>query len=202
MRKKVKKLIIIIVAFITIIVVFLEMIHPVFINADTLVCGVSNEYVSMLQDDEYYDIYLDNFNGKLPSQDSKNYRRLTLRMDLIYTSLLAMESMQIYVKNIDCENKKNVVMTRDGGLSEGSSGEMRVEKESISGIFMLVYVGDLKTESEIRNRLKDIAKHTTFEVMYNMQWFGNRTYSWRRGKTIDNYVIKDETNGGETDFDE
>ncbi|MBD5089058.1 MAG: hypothetical protein HDT30_09670 [Clostridiales bacterium] len=105
---KKKKVIIVIVSFIIIIAVFLEMIHPVFIVTDRLVCGVSDSdsFVSMLKDDEYYDIHLDSFNGKLPSLDSKDYRRLSLDMNLIYTSLLTMESMRIYIKDIDCENKK------------------------------------------------------------------------------------------------
>ncbi|MBD5089059.1 MAG: hypothetical protein HDT30_09675 [Clostridiales bacterium] len=90
----------------------------------------------------------------------------------------------------------------EGGLSEESNGTMRLEKESITGIFMLVYVGDLNNEKEIKNRLEDITKHTTFEVMYNMQWFGNRTYTWKKKRTIDNYVIKNETYGGEQRFDE
>lgn len=90
----------------------------------------------------------------------------------------------------------------EGGFSEESNGTMRLEKESITGIFMLVYVGDLNNEKEIKDRLEDIVKHTTFEVMYNMQWFGNRTYTWKKRGTIKNYVISDETNGGEKRFDE
>lgn len=202
MPKKKNKVVIVLVIFIMLIVLFLEMIHPVFINADTLVCGVYDNFISMLQNKEYYDICLDGFNGKLPSEDSKDYRRLTLRMSLVYTSLLTMESMQIYIKDIDCENKKNVVMLHDGKFSDGSDGETRLEKKDIVSVFALVYVGDLNTEKEIKNRLEDIAKHTTFEVMYNMQWFGNRTYTWRKRTTIDNYVIKNETYGGEQRFDE
>lgn len=200
MSKK-KKVVITLAVFIILIILFLTVIHPIFIVADTLDCGVSDEYVSMLQDEEYYDVCLEGFNGELPSQDPKDYRRLTLDMELFYTSLLTMESMQIYIKDIDCENKKNVVMMHDGKFFEGN-GEARLEKKDIVALFALVYVGDLNTEKEIKNRLEDITKHTTFEVMYNMQWFGNRTYTWKKRGTIDNYVIKNETYGGEQRFDE
>ena len=105
MSKK-KKVVVILGVFFILIVLFLEIIHPVFIITDTLDCGVYNGFVSMLQNEEYYDVCLEGFNGQLPSQDSKDYRRLTLDMELLYTSLLAMESMQIYIKDIDCENKK------------------------------------------------------------------------------------------------
>ena len=200
MSKK-KKVVITLTVFIILVILFLTVIHPIFIVADTLDCGVSDEYVSMLQDEEYYDVCLEGFNGELPSQDPKDYRRLTLDMELLYTSLLTMESMQIYIKDVDCENKKNVVMMHDGKFFEGN-GEARLEKKDIVALFALVYVGDLNTEKEIKDRLEDIAKHTTFEVMYNMQWFGNRIYTWKKSGTIDNYVIKDETNGGEKRFDE
>ena len=197
-----EKVVVILGVFIILIVLFLEIIHPVFIITDTLDCGVYNGFVSMLQNEEYYDVCLEGFNGQLPSQDSKDYRRLTLDMELLYTSLLTMESMQIYIKDIDCENKKNVVMLHDGKFCDGSGEETRLERNDIVSVFALVYVGDLNTEKEIKNRLEDIAKHTTFEVMYNMQWFGNRTYTWKKRGTIKNYMISDETNGGKRRFDE
>lgn len=202
MQEKRKKIAIIITIFIVLTIVFLEVIHPVFISANKLSCGTYDNFVLMLQNDEYYDVYLDNFNGKLPSKNSEDYRRLTLDMELIYTSVLRMESMQIYVKDIDCENKKNVVMLHDGHLGEETNGGMSIGKEDIVSVFMLVYVGDLTTENEIKDRLEDITKHITYEVMYNMQWLGNRTYTWKKRGTIDNYVIHDETNGGERSFDE
>lgn len=196
-----KKIIIGISVVCLVILVFFEVIHPIFISYNEINCGIYDEFVNMIEDEDG-NVILDGFDGQLPSDKSKDYRRINLGMQLTYTSWLEMESMQIYVKSIDGDNKKNIVMTHDGRFTEGENGGTRLQKKGIAQLYMIVYVGDLDTENQIKDRIEDIIEHTTFEVMYNMQWFGNRSYTWKVNKIIDNYVLYDEVKGEEIELDE
>lgn len=183
------------------IIVFFEIIHPIFISYDEINCGIYDEFATMIEDEDG-NVMLEGFEGEMPSEDSKDYRRIKLGMDLMYTSLIEMESMQIYVKNIEGDNKKYIVMTHDGCFTEGENRGTRLEKKGIAQLYMIVYVGDLDTENQIKDRIEDIVEHTTFEIMYNMQWFGNRSYTWKIKKMIDNYVLYDEVEGEEIEIHE
>lgn len=191
-----KKIIAGIVTLVALCGVFFFAIHPIWLKAGSdVVCSSSNgydiEFLESCKKDESVDVNLDAFSGKFPSKDSSDYRQLILDFNLTSSSIFALEGMCVYVKDIDSPNKKNAILLNSWTYDEGGFESLRFRKENYHTPFILVYVGDLKNEEEIEERLEDIAKHTTFGVTYTLQWFGNRNYSWSAGDKIKGYILED-----------
>ncbi len=176
--------------------IFFFVIHPIWLKVGSdVVCSSSNgydtEFLESCKKDESVDVNLDAFSGKFPSKASSDYRQLILDFNLTSTSIFGLKGMCVYVKDIDCSNKKNAILLNSWTYDEGGFESLRFRKENYHTPFILVYVGDLKNEEEIEERLEDIAKHTTFGVTYTLQWLGNRNYSWSAGDKIKGYILED-----------
>ena len=179
--------------------IFFSVIHPIWLKAGSdIFCYTSDSYTEsfkLWKKAKDKDVNLDAFSGEFPSMNSSDYRRLILDFNLTSTSVFGVNSMCVYIKDIDCENKKNAIILKSSTYDEAGFDILRMRKENYDTPFILVYVGDLKSEKEIEERLEDIAKHTIFGMTYTLQWLGNRNYSWSAGDKIKGYIIIDgETN--------
>lgn len=178
---------------------FFFAIHPVWLESGSDVrCIMSDYFTEDLEawaSEDSVDTNLDAFSGKFPSTDSGDYRQLTLDFSIANTSIFGIQGMCVYVKNIDCDNKKNVLLLQSSTYDESGFETIRLSKEEYGTPYILVYVGDLDTEEEIEDRMEDIAKHTTYEMVCTMQWLGTRKYSWSAGNKIRGYVIEDSYTG-------
>ncbi|MBD5088151.1 MAG: hypothetical protein HDT30_04970 [Clostridiales bacterium] len=139
-------------------------------------------------DNTEYELNLDAFDGKLPSKDSYDYCRLSLKCNVNYRSLLTLEKLETYVESIDTENKKYVIYSCEGGLGDGEL-PLSHEKTHLNTC-MFIYVGDLKSEDAVKERLTDIAHHTKVKILYNIQWLGNKekTYQFPSNFTEYSYL--------------
>lgn len=180
-------------------IAFFFVIHPIWLTSGTdVICITSRSCAEYLEEWKYeddIDVNLDEFSGEFPSTDSKDYRKLVLDFALTNTSIFGLKGMCAYVKEIDCDNKKNAILLQSFTYDEGGFETIRLGNEEYSTPFILVYVGDLDNEEEIENRMEDIAKHTTFEAACTIQWLGTRTYSWSAGDKLKGYVIEDSYTG-------
>lgn len=128
------------------------------------------DWLSMNQDE----IDLETFDGKLPSDKYEDYRSIALEFQVNYRSAFYIEDFQAVVESIDTENKKYVLQTGTSGFQVGETTPGNFLKRTVSGLNMDIYVGDLKNQEEIRERILDIASHTKVKILYHMQWIGNR----------------------------
>lgn len=198
-KKKIIGMIMVIV--VLVISVCLFIIFPVSLTISTIICE-HNGLEAYFLEDEDYTLNLEAFNGEAPSKLDTDYRYLKLDLDMKYTSPALMNSMVIYVDKIDTENKKYVITKGEGSFCEGENNSERFFKKGIAGLFMIVYIGDLENERQIKERMLDIAHNTTIKVLYNMQWFGNREYTWKCKSNFNKYMIWDDENGEEVKVDE
>ena len=175
-------------------VAFFGGIHPIWLASGTdVTCNVCDDYTESFElwrNADDIEVNLSAFSGEFPSTDSKDYRQLTLDFGITNTSIFGVQGMCVYVKEIDCDNKKNAIFLHSYTYDEGGFETIRLGNEEYSTPFILVYVGDLDSEEEIQDRMEDIAKHTTFEAACTIQWLGTRTYSWSAGNKLKGYVIE------------
>ena len=174
--------------------VFFFGIHPIWLTSGPdVTCTKSDDYADYLEEwkgEDDIEVNLDAFSGEFPSTDSKDYRQLTLDFTLTNTSIFGLKAMCVYVKEIDCANKKNAILLHSYTYDEAGFETIRLGKEDYITPFILVYVGDLDSEGEIEERMEDIAKHTTYEAVCAIQWLGTRTYVWSAGDKLNGYVIE------------
>ena len=175
-------------------VAFFFGIHPIWLasgmDVTCEVCDSYTESFELWKNADDIDVNLDGFSGEFPSADSKDYRQLTLDFTLTNTSIFGLKAMCVYVKEIDCANKKNAILLHSYTYDEAGFETIRLGKEDYITPFILVYVGDLDSEEEIEERMEDIAKHTTYEAVCTIQWLGTRTYAWSAGDKLNGYVIE------------
>lgn len=174
-----KKIIIIIIAFVLLssilgILSYLWILKPISFQAEevhTRLTDITYDFLTLEKTDE---LNLQAFDGKLPSDKYEDYRSVLLIFQMDYRSAFYMEDFQAAVKSIDTENRKYVLRTGTSGFQEGETTPGNFLKRTVSGLNMDIYVGDLKNQEEIRERILDIARHTKIKILYHMQWIGNR----------------------------
>jgi len=173
---------------------FFWVIHPIWLTSGPDVTCITSrscaEYLESWKNADDMDVNLDAFSGEFPSTNSEDYRKLTLDFTLTNTSIFGLKGMCAYVKEIDCDNKKNAILLQSLTYDEAGFETIRLGKEEYITPFILVYVGDLGSEEEIADRMEDIANHTIYEMVCTIQWLGTRTYSWSTGNELKGYVIK------------
>lgn len=116
----------------------------------------------------------DNFDNKLPSDNSDDYRCIFVEVNVINRSFFLLNSIQSVVEEVDSREGWRVVALNRGELEEGDYGAERFCKKSISTMALTVYVGDLSSEEEIMEMAERLVVGCNYRFFYNMQWFGNK----------------------------
>lgn len=187
MLKKIRNVTIVVVAIIVCVLIYFNIARPVVFSAKVIENTQSYDFCPNLDNTEY-ELNLDAFDGKLPSNNSYDYCRLALSCNMNYRSLLTLEKLESYVESIDTENAKYVMYSCEGGLGDGelplSYGKAQLDT------CMFIYVGDLKNQEAIQERLTDIAQHTKVKIMYNIKWLGTKekTYQFPSNFTKYSYL--------------
>lgn len=200
-KKKIIGFVIVLCLSVCMAVLYFQIIQPISVTVDRDVIGETGsssenfeEHLKIWKEDDKIEFNLDAFSGEAPSLNALDYRQLMFEFTVTNRSLLGLQDMCVYVKDIDCENEKYAILYRAATYDEGGFEVVRVGKEDYYTPFIMVYVGDLTSEEEIQERLEDIAKHTTYQAICNMEWLGVRTYSFCGGDKLDGYVITDSNN--------
>lgn len=181
-----------------IVTVFFQIIKPIWIiPKNDIICKKDSGFV------EYFPIWLEDESVRknfcdisegFPSSKSEDYRQLIHEFEITSTSLLNIKKIVMSIDEISCDEKNNVIFSSSHSLEELEISDTKFGKKLLYTPPILVFVGDLNTEDEIKERIERIAKATKYKLAFDMSWVGVKDVSF----TFDNpkeYYVEDGDTG-------
>lgn len=146
---------------------------------------IGNRESWMLEADlkEMDTIYNNNYDGKLPSEDYRDYRTVTIDIEMDYRSFINITGLEAVIEKINSSESNRIVSLRNGTFVDGQNIPENFVTREITGLGLIIYVGDCKSEDEINKIIKSLTNNCEVKMYYSMQWFGARECS---------YIVKSE----------
>lgn len=178
MKKKIYIIVCLLIIFVAAILGYVWFVKPIKCEISLVMDNKTfmNDYV-INEIKKTKEIYNNNFEGKLPSSNYKDYRTIWIELNIDNRSVIDITSAVAIVDNIISTEKDRVIKIASGEIEDGEKQPDNFCKKSIVGLKVVIYTGDLNSEDEIMKVISELLKNGTIKVYYNMKWLGNKEYN-------------------------
>lgn len=170
---------------IVIIAAYFEIIKQATFSTGEIECLKNESSYSFLSSPIQGTLNLNKFGGELPSKNSDDYRLVWVSIDIWNHSFLELKSAEFEMEVKETEESNNIVYYHGNGTLHDRETVLEdfVTKEMTTAFYL--YVGDLKSDHEIEERLLNIIHQAEFKITYDMELVGVKEVKFKVPEEFD-----------------